>query len=166
MSDIQDRINGTTHRADNLLNVLGRREIERQAAEEAEREEARRVRIRDNAERRRQYQVRYSDAYQSFGTVTPAPIDNELAGEYRKRLYEGLRRKLPSDHEWASVRADDIPPSAGPQIERMVIEAAMREGLRPSAENLPASGELVRRERTDQMSGAKSIEWLGRELVH
>jgi hypothetical protein len=45
----------------------------------------------------------------------------------------------------------------------MVISAALAEGLKPSHENLPASGELVRRERVDEMTGAKSIGWMGRE---
>ena len=74
-----------------------------------------------------------------------------------------LRTKLPSDHEWADVRADDVPTSARTQIEALVIKAAMAEGLRPSVENLPRDGSLIRRERVDQDSGARSIEWLGRK---
>lgn len=94
----------------------------------------------------------------------PQPAADERPGAFRRRLFETLQRKLPEDHEWAGVYADDVPASARSQIEALVIKAALREGLRPSAENLPASGELVRRERTDQM-GAKSIEWLGRQSL-
>jgi hypothetical protein len=35
-------------------------------------------------------------------------------------------------------------------------------GLKPSAENLPSDGSLLRRERIDDM-GSKTIGWLGRE---
>jgi len=42
--------------------------------------------------------------------------------------------KLPGDHEWANVRADDIPPSARSQIEQFVISAAKAEGERPKHE--------------------------------
>jgi hypothetical protein len=46
-------------------------------------------------------------------------------------------------------------------IEAMVIAAARQEGLRPSPENLPASGELVPRHRVDDM-GSRVTEWHGR----
>jgi hypothetical protein len=163
MSDVQTRINNSTARIDSMLAQIERSEAERQRAENAGRDEARRVWMRDNAERQREYGARYADSYAAFGVQMPPPIDNESAGAYRKRLYEGLRRKLPASNEWADVRADDIPPSAAPQIEAMVIKAALVEGLRPSPENLPRDGSLIRRERIDDMSGAKSIEWLGRE---
>ena len=39
----------------------------------------------------------------------------------------------------------------------------MAEGLKPSSENLPRDGTLVRRDLTDGMTGAKSINWMGRE---
>jgi hypothetical protein len=77
-------------------------------------------------------------------------------------MFELLRNKLPTSNEWSGVRADDVPASARNQIEAFVIKAAMAEGLRPSPENLPPNGELIRRERTDE-HGARSVEWLGRE---
>ena len=162
MSDVQDRISNTSRRADALLDSMTRREIERQRAEDAERMMADAAQAREDAERRRQYQVRYDDAFQAFGERCPQPAADERPGAYRRRLFEHLRRKLPDSNEWSGVRADDVPPSARGQIEALVIKAAMGEGLKPSVENLPASGELVRRERTDQDTGARSIEWLGR----
>jgi hypothetical protein len=158
---LTDRLDGSTRRIDNLLNVMGRREIEREARDDAERMMAAREQARADSEKKRVIQTRYDDAFSAFGTRAPQPVEGERPGQYRRRMFELLRNKLPSDHEWADVRADDVPASARTQIEALVIKAAMAEGLRPSAENLPPSG-LVRRERTDQDTGAKSIEFLGR----
>ena len=72
-----------------------------------------RERAREDAERRREIGAKYADAFDGFGTLTPPPLENERPGAYRKRLYEHLRHRLPSTHELASLRADDIP--AGPQ---------------------------------------------------
>jgi hypothetical protein len=163
MSDVRDRIHGSANRVDNLLNVLGRREIERQAAEDAAAMMAEREQAFADSEKKRVFQSRYDEAFAAFGTRAPAPVEGERAGVYRKRLYEHLRRKLPSDHEWASVRADDIPPSAASQIERLVISAAMAEGLRPSEANLPRDGSLLRRDTVDDMSGQRTINWAGQE---
>jgi hypothetical protein len=159
---LTDRIHGSTARVDAVLGSLAAREAERQRAEDAERMMADAAQARADAERRREYQARYDEAFSAFGTRAPAPVEGERPGVYRKRLYEHLRRRLPSSNEWASTRADDIPPSAASQIEAMVIKAAMAEGLRPSAENLPRDGSLLRRERTDE-HGARSVEWMGRE---
>ena len=158
-----DRIEGSSRRIDGMLDSLTRRAAERRRAEDAERMMAEREQARADSEKKRVIQTRYDDAFSAFGTRAPAPVEGERPGAYRRRMFELLRNKLPSDHEWAGVRADDIPASARTQIESLVIKAAMAEGLKPSPENLPASGELVRRERTDAMSGAKSIEFLGRE---
>ena len=163
MSDVQDRISGSTRRIDGLLDAMARREAERRRAEDAERDRANADRARADSEKCRQAQVFYSDAYEAFGTLTPQPVDGEKPGRYRQRLYEGLRRKLPSDHDLFDVRADDLPASAARNFEQMMLAAALREGLKPSEANLPRDGSLVRRERTDAMSGAKSIEWMGRE---
>ena len=44
----------------------------------------------------------------------------------------------------------------------MVLEAAKEEGLAPSMENLPESGEIISRERADA-AGGKVTEFYGRE---
>jgi hypothetical protein len=157
------KIDNSTRRADSLLAEIERRERQRQADDIAQRDRADAAKARADSEKCRQVQVKYADAFSSFGVQTPAPFEGERPGRYRQRLYEYLRKKLPSNHDLFSVRADDIPAGdAARNFETMMIEAAMAEGLRPSAENLPASGELVRRERADEM-GTRSIEWLGRE---
>lgn len=44
----------------------------------------------------------------------------------------------------------------------MLLDAARAEAANPSAANLPPSGELIRRDEIDQMTGARSIKWHGR----
>jgi hypothetical protein len=161
MSCVQDRIDGSTRRIDGILDNMARREAERQRAEDSARMRAEREQARADSERCREYQVRYDDAFRGFGVQTPPPVEGERPGRYRQRLYEGLRRKLPSDHELFATRADDIPSSAARNFESMLLTAAMGEALRPSPENLPRDGSLIRRERTDE-HGARSVEWLGR----
>jgi hypothetical protein len=161
--DVQTRISRSTARIDNLLADIERREREREAREDAARMRADAAQARADAERTREIQVRYDSAFRAFGVQTPPAVEGERPGQYRQRLYEGLRRKLPSNHELFSTRADDIPASAAKNFERMVIEAAMAEATKPSLENLPASGELLRRDTVDPMTGARSIGWHGRE---
>ena len=109
MSDVQTRINSTLSRVDQVLAEQTRREIERMRAEDAEQARADAEQARADSERCRQAQVKYDEAYRHFGVQTPAPVDGETPGRYRQRLYEGLRRKLPSNHELFGVRADDVP---------------------------------------------------------
>ena len=150
------RLDNSTRRADSLLAEIERRERDREAREIAERDRADAAEARADSERCRQVQVKYADAFSAFGVQTPAPVEGERPGRYRQRLYEYLRKKLPSNHDLFSVRADDIPAGqAATNFETMMIAAAMAEGLRPSAENLPASGELVRRDTVDQMTARR-----------
>ena len=132
------------------------------AADNAEREAARRQKARADAEERRQIQVAYSDSYASFGTAVPEPADDELPRSYRRRLYNRLARKLPSNHELANVRADDISGQAivFDNFESMLLKAAEQEGLKPSISNLPSDGTLVARQRVGDM-GEKSTEYYG-----
>ena len=133
----------------------------------AERMQAERERAREDAEKRRQYQARYADAFQSFGSQPPPPIEGERPGQYRARLFEHLRHRLPSTHEWAGVRADDIPPSARANIEALVINAAVAEGAAPSPENLPRDGSMVTRVRVDPNTNARRTEFFGtRSFIH
>src|SRR6202035_2655297 len=99
MSDVRVRIDNTSRRVDEMLTRIALRDAERQAQEDA-------ARARADSERCRQAQVKYDEAYRDFGVQTPAPVDGERPGRYRQRLYEGLRRKLPSNHELFGVRAD------------------------------------------------------------
>ena len=164
MSAAQDRFDRSVSRADELLLALTQREKAEVAREDAAREEARRQRQRDNAEQRRQIAGVYDDAYRSFGTEVPAPVDDEAPSRYRARLFNRLARRLPDSHELAAIRADDLgsQPIVLDNFEAQLLKAAMAEGEKPSYANLPASGELISRTRSDD-SGGKQIEWHGRE---
>jgi hypothetical protein len=140
-----------------------RREVKDLERQDAERMMADAAQARGDSERRREYGARYADAFAAFGTETPPPVDDETPGQYIRRLYERLRHRLPSGHDLANVRADDLP--AGPartNFERLLIQAAIAEGLQPSRDNLPPSGELVPRVRGDPDSGARETHWYGR----
>jgi hypothetical protein len=162
---LQARYDETMSRADALLREKLRREEQALAAEDAEREDARRQRQRNNAEERREIGARYADAFQSFGTEPPMPLDDEAPQRFRGRLFNRLARKLPPDHELATVRADDLGFSATAynNFEAMLLTAAKAEGLKPSFDNLPPSGELVQRVMVDPDTGERSIQWHGRD---
>jgi hypothetical protein len=97
-------------------------------------------------------------------TEVPAAVDDESPSRYRARLFNRLARRLPGGHDLADVRADDV--SAQPIVfdnfEALIIEAAKREGAKPSVENLPPDGTLVARHRQDDM-GQRVTEFFGRE---
>jgi hypothetical protein len=150
-------------RLDALLDrKLADREAE-QAHADASLEDARRAKMRDNAEARRLIAQTYDDAFRSFGVTTPEPADDEAPSAFRKRLFNRLARKLPPDHDLAQLRADDL----GPQpivfdnFETELIKAATAEGASPSFENLPDDGSLVARHRSDDMS-QRITEFYGR----
>lgn len=145
------------NRLDALLDrKLADREAE-QARADADLKAARRQRQRANAEARKEIAARYNSAYQSFGT------------RYRARLFNRLARKLAPGHELADIRADNVSsqPVVFDNFEKLLLTAAVAEGLRPSAENLPDSGELMR-VRTDENTGEffskeSFIKSMGRE---
>jgi hypothetical protein len=161
-SPAQARIDASMARLDSILDQRLRREEQELAADNADREAARRQRQRDNAEQRRQIQVTYADAFASFGTDVPAPADDEGPSAYRRRLYNRLARRLPSGHELADVRADDLGSQAVvfDNFETALLKAAEQEGLKPSFSNLPSDGTLVARQRVGDM-GEKSTEYYG-----
>jgi hypothetical protein len=159
MSALQSKMD----RLDSLLERRLANQEDEQRRADASLEEARRQRQRANAEARREIQATYADAFQSFGTEVPAPVDDEAVPRYRARLFNRLVRRLPEGHEWQSVRADEIP--LGPAmdtIERLVIEACKLEGANPSYDNLPSDGSLVARHRVDADTGSKVTEFFGR----
>jgi hypothetical protein len=118
---------------------------------------------RDNAEARRQIQATYADAFASFGTEVPAPVDDEAPSAFRKRLFNRLARRLAPDHELSSIRADDLgsQPVVFDNFERMLLDAARQGGEKPSFENLPDTG-MVMRVRTDANTGTKYNEFYGK----
>ena len=130
-----------------MINARAERELQlredRAECMRAEREQA-----REDAERRREIQVRYADSFSAFGSLVPPPIDDERPGAYRKRLFDSLQRKLPPPHDLAMVGSDEL--SSGParrNFEAMLLDAAVAEGDKPSFANLPKDGSMVTRER-------------------
>jgi hypothetical protein len=164
MASATARFDETLSRLDSVLDRSMRRVEAIEERQDAEREDARRQRMRDNAEQRRGIQATYADAFQSFGTEVPAPVDDEAPSRYRARLFNRLARRLASGHELADIRADDLggSPVVFDNFEKMLLDAAKAEGASPSFDNLPPSGELVARHRTDDMN-AKVTEWYGRD---
>ena len=164
-SAVQQRFDDTLSRLDGVLDSQVRRIEAVEATQAAEREEARRVRMRDAMYERTEIGSRYADAFLAFGTEVPAPVDDEAPSRYRARLYNRLARRLPPDHKLASVRADDLgsQPQVFDNFEAMLLDAAKAEGERPSQENLPTDGTIVARTRTDSDTGSKVTEFFGRE---
>jgi hypothetical protein len=162
-SSVQARFDETLSRADAVLRQRVQREEAALAAENADLEAARRVKAHRNAERCREHQARYVDAFESFGVHAPPPIDGERSVDYRDRLWNRLIRKLPPTHEMASVYADDLSTEVMNGLEPRLLAAARQEGLRPSEANLPDGGELIARHRIDSATGERSVEYFGRE---
>ena len=151
-------------RIDSLLDRQVARLERVEAKQAAEREEARRVRMRDAMHARTEIASRYDSAFRSFGSEPPAPADDEAPSRYRARLFNRLARKLAPDHDLASVRADDLGghPTVLDRFEEMLIAAAKAEGERPSIDNLPTNGEMISRARVDADTGAKVTEFYGK----
>ena len=153
---------------DRLDQIIGKR-IEREEAEQARAdaslEEARRARMRENAEQRRLIAQTYNDAYRAFGVTTPEPADDEPPSAFRKRLYNRLARRLPPDHELSQIRADDLGGQAivFDNFEKLLLEAAQREGEHPSASNLPDDNSEVMRTHIDPATGLKTNEFFSKE---
>ena len=107
---------------------------------------------------------KFDDAFAAFSTETPQARDDEAPGDYRRRLFERLRRRLPDSHDLANIRADELPSGqAYLNFERMIIDAAKAEGERPSFDNLPPSGELISAfERTKTAARKRPIGTVGK----
>jgi hypothetical protein len=162
MSALNSRLDGTLARADDILAAKLRREKDRLEREIAEEQEAARDQARADAWRNREIGAFYDDAFRSFGVETPPPVDDERPGNYRHRLYERLRRKLPNHHSLADVRGDELHGVAFVNFEKMLLEAAKAEGERPSVENMPDDGTIVMRVRSDANTGGKYNEFWGK----
>ena len=82
-------------RADEVLRA--RLELEQAALERdaADQRRADAQQAREDAERRRMIVSKFDDAFAAFSTETPQARDDEAPGDYRRRLFERLRRRLP-----------------------------------------------------------------------
>jgi hypothetical protein len=136
--------------------------LHRLQQQEADRIAEAREQDRHHAESRQRIQTRYDDAFASFGEHTPPPVADEYPGDYRRRLLQRLINKLPAGSDWATSRADDFDSAAIKPIEAQVLAAAKVEGDWPSRQNLPRDGSMVKRERVDRATGARTTTWHGR----
>jgi hypothetical protein len=163
MSAVQSRLDETLSRADEILRQRLKQEIAEQERADAARADEARLRARRNAERCREHQERFSDAFEAFGLRAPAPVDGERSVEYRDRLWNSIVRKLPPTHDMASIYADDLSTQVMNGLEPELLQAAKAEGERPSFDNLPSDGSLIARQRVDEDTGAKATHWFGKE---
>jgi hypothetical protein len=164
MSDIRERFDSTMARADRVLAERLKREIAAQEAEDAARADEAREKARADAEKRRMVAAKFDDAFRAFSVETPQARDDESPGQYRRRLFSGLQRKLPDSHDLVDIRADDLPSGqAYLNFEQMLLDAAKAEGEHPSFDNLPSDGSLIARQRVDDATNAKWTEYFGKE---
>jgi hypothetical protein len=164
-ANAQTKIDRLVAQADDVISRKLKSEIAELERADASLADAQRAKARADSERRSEIQVRYADAFNGFNVETPPPVDDETPGQYRRRLFGRLQRKLPDGHELADLRADDIgnlSPTAFAHFEGRLLEEALREGQTPSFENLPADGSLVARHRVDSVTGEKSTMFYGR----
>jgi hypothetical protein len=164
MALVQARVDSASERLNQILVAQERKELARLEAEAAEQEREAAERARRHAERKREFQSRYADAYAVLNLETPMSQADELPSKYRRRLYDGLRRRLAPDHPLVGVRADELAYSqnAFANFERDLLQAAEQEALRPSEANLPPSGELLQRVRVDPDTGERSTVFFGK----
>ena len=145
---LQKRLDETFARADEVLRARLKHEQAALEREDAEQRRADAEASRADAECRRMITTKFDDAFASFSVETPPARDDEAPGDYRRRLFERLRRRLPDSHDLANIRADELP--SGPaylNFEKMIIDAAKAEGEKPSFDNLPCVGSLISRTR-------------------
>lgn len=164
LSMVQARVDSASERLNGILLQQERRELARLEAERAEQEREAAERARRHAERKREFQAAYADAYAGFNLETPMARTDELPSKYRRRLYDGLRRRLAPDHPLADLRADEVAYSENSfgNFERDLLQAVEQEAKQPSYANLPSDGSLISRQRVDPDTGERSIEWHGR----
>jgi hypothetical protein len=159
---VQQRLDATLSRADEVLRERLRREVAELEREKAARADAARARYRADADDCRQIAARYDGGFGAFGTETPQARDGEDPDNFRYRLFRRLLKRLPDDHSLQGVDPSELPPIALDNLEAQLIREAAAEGAAPSEANLPQSGEMISRTRVDDMNG-KSVEWFGKE---
>ena len=159
----QGRLAETLSRADEVLRKRLKLEQAQLEAEDAARADEARDKARADVEKRRMVAAKFDDAFRAFSVETPQARDDESPGQYRRRLFSRLQRKLPDSHDLVDIRADDLPSGqAYLNFEQMIIDAAKAEGERPSEANLPRDGSLIARNRVDDATNAKWTEYFGR----
>jgi hypothetical protein len=160
---ILDHIRATNDRLNRALDRRVAREYLAFADEAEQAEQERRDRVLRHGDAIRRHQARYDGAFSSFGEQTPQPINGEYPGDYRRGLFAALQRKLPPDHDLAGVDPEELGTSLIGKLEPELLEAAGDEAERPSEANLPRDGSMLERSRMDSRTGARTINFYGRE---
>ena len=150
-----------TERGARIMRRINDRNEAQFRADEASEREARRTEARKHADACRRHAERYADAFEAHGQQPPPPVDGDYPGDYRRRLLQRLIDKLPQSERWHDAKADDLGSDLIAAIEAEVLEAAKREGERPSPENFPNDGTLIARHRVDDM-GQRTTEYFGK----
>jgi hypothetical protein len=163
MSALQARFDATLSRADALLVERLRREQDQLEREDAAQRRADAAQARANSERCSEVQARFDGPFAGFGVMTPQAKDGEDADSYRCRLFRGLLKRLPPDHELVGIEPSELPEIALDNLEQQLITEAAREAASPSESSLPSDGSMVMRTRTDANTGTKYNEFYGTE---
>jgi hypothetical protein len=155
-------------RTSRLVNRYLERQIRAdEAAEAEEKAENERQGRWDCAEACRQLQERYDEAFSHFGRRADEPKASENPRDYRCRLVADAQSLLPSDHELTKLTRRDLDSLSHEaftkNVEGPLLKAVNAEGDRPSPENTPADGSLIKRERVDSATGLRTIDYYGRE---
>jgi hypothetical protein len=170
-ADTLARIESVNRKADAILNVqheVARRDLARMRRADALEEQERRDKARRWADACQKHQARYQPAYDTWTQMVPQPAADEAPGDYRRRLFRGLMDKLPLGHELEGLDPNDLDTHAIGVFEPQLIEAAGREGLEPTGDNVPETLDdpRAKRERVDSL-GTKFIEWRAkRSFIH
>lgn len=162
MSTAQAKLDSAFDRLDAIINRRVREEEAALTRDDAARADAARVKASRDSERRVEIASRYAPAFLAHNVEVPMPLDDERPVDFRDRLFDRLRHRLPPSSEWSTTRADELTTQAMDAIEPLLIAEAAREGASPSESSLPSDGSMLMRTRTDANTGTKYNEFFGK----
>jgi hypothetical protein len=167
---IAERIDRSMSKLDSATDAMrldyARRDRERKRLdsmnEEIERGETN-AQARRWADSCRKHQSRYDEVFHNgFGERAPARIADEAPGDYRRRMFDALRRKLPDKSDLHGIDPQELTSGQiGPFEEQLFAEAA-KEGAVPSWDNLPPDNTLVAKHKRDDSTGLRTTTYYGR----
>jgi hypothetical protein len=171
MSDAQstlDKVNRVARKLDALTDVAferARRDLRQWRADDSEAEDWRRDRMRRDAARCGEHQVRYDTAFEPHGKKAPSPLADDHPPDYRRRLFAIGQSMLPSDHELAQFDPNDLDRTVIIPFEKQLFDALRKEAENPSGDNLPETVDdpRARREVYDDDTGRKVIVYKAKQ---
>jgi hypothetical protein len=167
---VAERVARSLNRLDGVTGVMAEREARRlrderraDAAEQEDREAARRAQLRRWADRCREHQKRYDSVFGLLGKQAPKPAADAFPPDYRRDLFGIGQSMLPPEHDLANgLDPRDLDNSTIIPFEQQLLDALSGEAEVPSEGNLPEDGSMVARHRADAM-GVKSMSYYGRQ---